>query len=137
MSKGALVRAAFAAALVAAAPGAMAQPASPPTPTTRILAIGTIQPGADLQQVRRILPGEMQATAELYLQGKIDQWYSLQGRLSWCRLHPQCHRSRDGQGDAGGAAAWPRTPDEFRTRSSGSAYPLAPTAPGTPTIEGA
>ena len=80
MSKGALVRTAFAAALVAAAPGAMAQPAPPPTPTTRILAIGTIQPGADLQQVRRILPGEMQATAELYLQGKIDQWYSLQGR---------------------------------------------------------
>ena len=80
MSKGVLVRAAFAAALVAAAPGATAQPASPPTPTTRILAIGTIQPGADLQQVRRILPGEMQATAELYLQGKIDQWYSLQGR---------------------------------------------------------
>ena len=80
MSKGVLVGAAFAAALVAAAPGAMAQPASPPTPTTRILAIGTIRPGADLQQVRRILPGEMQATAELYLQGKIDQWYSLQGR---------------------------------------------------------
>jgi len=80
MSNGVLVRAAFAAALVAAAPGAMAQPASPPTPTTRILAIGTIQPGADLQQVRRILPGEMQATAELHLQGKIDQWYSLQGR---------------------------------------------------------
>ena len=66
MSKGVLVRAAFAAALFAAAPGAMAQPASPPTPTTGILAIGTIQPGADLQQqVRRILPGEMQATAEL------------------------------------------------------------------------
>ena len=79
MSKGVLVSAAFAAALVAAAPGAMPQPASPPTPTTRILAIGTIRPGADLQQVRRILPGEMQATAELYLQGKIDQWYSLQG----------------------------------------------------------
>ena len=80
MPKGVLVRAAFAAALVAAAPSAMAQPASPPTPTTRILAIGTIQPGADLQQVCRILPGEMQATAELYLQGKIGQWYSLQGR---------------------------------------------------------
>lgn len=80
MSKGALVGAAFAAALVASAPRVMAQPASPPTPTTRILAIGTIQPGADLQQVRRILPDEMQATAELYLQGKIDQWYSVQGR---------------------------------------------------------
>jgi hypothetical protein len=25
-------------------------------------------------------PGEMQVTADLYLQGKIDQWYSLQGR---------------------------------------------------------
>jgi hypothetical protein len=80
MSQGVLVGAAFAAALVAAAPVAMPQPASPPTPTTRILAIGTIRPGADLQQVRRILPGEMQATAELYLQGEIDQWYSLQGR---------------------------------------------------------
>jgi hypothetical protein len=44
-----------------------------------MLAIRTIQPGADLQ-VRRILPGEMQTTAELYLRGKIDQWYSLQGR---------------------------------------------------------
>ena len=80
MSKGVFVSAAFAATLIAAAPGAMAQPASPPTAITRILAIGTIQPGADLQQVRRILPDEMQATAELYLQGKIDQWYSLQGR---------------------------------------------------------
>ena len=61
----------------------------------------------------------------------------LASRPSWCRLHPQCHRSRDGHGDAGGAAAWPRTPDEFRTRSFGSAYSLAPTAPGTLTIEGA
>ena len=80
MLKGVLVKATFAAALVAAAPGAMAQPASPPTPITRILAIGTIQPGAYLQQVRRILPGGMQATPELCLQGEIDQWYSLQGR---------------------------------------------------------
>ena len=77
MSKDVLVGAAFAAALVAAAPGAMAQPASPPTPTTRILAIGTVQP-ADLQQVRRMLPGEAQAAMELYLEGKIDQWYSRQ-----------------------------------------------------------
>src|SRR5262249_40538357 len=80
MSKRVLVSTGFAAALVAAAPGAMAQPASRPTPTTRILAIGTIQPGADLQQVRRILPDEMKATAELYLHRNIDQSYSLQGR---------------------------------------------------------
>src|SRR5262249_1345832 len=80
MSKGVLVSAAFAAALVAAAPGAMPQPASPPTPATRILAIGRIRPGADLQQVRRLLPGERQATAEPYLPDKLDQRDSLQGR---------------------------------------------------------
>jgi hypothetical protein len=40
-----------------------------------------VPPGrADLQQIRRIQPGEMRTTAELYLQGKIDKWYSLQGR---------------------------------------------------------
>ncbi len=54
--------------------------AQTPTPTTRILAIGTIQPGADLQRARRILPSDVRATAELYLEGKIDQWYSLQDR---------------------------------------------------------
>src|SRR6516225_12208734 len=68
-------------------------------------------------------------------------------RLSWVESGRRCGINApfganeglhiDGQGDAGGAAAWPRTPDEFRTRSSGSAYPLAPTAPGTPTIEAA
>ena len=56
-----------------------APPASQ-TPTTKILAIGTIVPGADLQQARAILPAEMRATAQLYLDGKIDQWYSLEGR---------------------------------------------------------
>jgi hypothetical protein len=91
---------------------------------------------ADLQQVRRILSGEMQATAELYLQRKIDLWYSLQGRPGVLFILNVTDPA-DGQGDAGGAAAWPRTPDEFRTRSSGSAYPLAPTASGTPSIEGA
>jgi hypothetical protein len=60
---------------------AQTSPASPdPTPTTRILAIGTVTPGADLARVRAILPAEMRATAQLYLDGKIDQWYSLQGR---------------------------------------------------------
>ena len=135
MSKGVLVRAAFAAALVAAAPGAMAQPASPPTPTTRILAIGTIQPGADLQQVRRILPGEMQATAELYLQGKIDQWYSLQGRPGVVFIlnvtDPAMAKEM--------LEALPLGREHlmsFELVPLGP-HPLAPTAPGTPAIEGA
>ena len=66
-------------AALAAANSATAQTPAP-TPTTRILAIGTLTPGADPQAARRILPSEMRATAQLYLDGKIDQWFSLQGR---------------------------------------------------------
>ena len=57
-----------------------AQSAPTPTPTTKILAIGTINPGVDLAKVNAILPGEAKATVNLYLEGKIDQWYSLQDR---------------------------------------------------------
>jgi hypothetical protein len=57
-----------------------AQAADPPTPTTRILAIGTVNPGVDPAAVRTILPTEVRETVKLYLDGKIDQWYSLQGR---------------------------------------------------------
>jgi hypothetical protein len=62
-------------------PGASpAQPANPPTTTTRILAIGTVNPGADPAAVRSILPTEVRETVKLYLDGKIDQWFSLQDR---------------------------------------------------------
>jgi hypothetical protein len=57
-----------------------AQSANPPTPTTRILAIGTVNPGVDPAAVRSILPNEVRETVKLYLDGKIDQWFSLQGR---------------------------------------------------------
>jgi hypothetical protein len=57
-----------------------AQSAAPPTPTTRILAIGTVNPGVDPAAVRAILPSEVRETVKLYLAGKIDQWFSLQGR---------------------------------------------------------
>ena len=58
----------------------LAQPANPPAPTTRILAIGTINPGVDPAAVRSILPNEVRETVKLYLDGKIDQWFSLQDR---------------------------------------------------------
>src|SRR3984893_13566239 len=51
-----------------------------PTPTTRILALGTVNPGVDPAAVKSILPTEARATVKLYLDGKIDQWFSLQGR---------------------------------------------------------
>jgi len=57
-----------------------AQPAIPPTITTRILAIGTVNPGVDPAAVRSILPSEVRETVKLYLDGTIDQWFSLQGR---------------------------------------------------------
>jgi hypothetical protein len=53
---------------------------APPTPTTKILAIGTLNAGVDPAAARAILPKEVRETVGLYLEGKIDQWYSLQGR---------------------------------------------------------
>ncbi|HTS91181.1 MAG TPA: hypothetical protein VMG55_04200 [Stellaceae bacterium] len=57
-----------------------AQPMTTSTPTTRILAIGTINPGVDQAKVSAILPNEVRETVDLYLDGKIEQWYSLQDR---------------------------------------------------------
>ena len=56
------------------------QTAMQPTPTTRILAIGTVNPGVEREKVLAILPEEVRETANLYLDGKIDQWYSLEDR---------------------------------------------------------
>src|SRR6516162_6712632 len=66
--------------LIAAATGALAQKPPPATPTTKILAIGTFAPGTDMQLVQRTLAADVRATAERYLEGKIDQWYSLESR---------------------------------------------------------
>jgi hypothetical protein len=57
-----------------------AQSAPTSTSTTRILAIGTVNPGVDPAKVFAILPNEVRDTVSLYLDGKIDQWYSLQDR---------------------------------------------------------
>ena len=59
-----------------------AQSANPPapTPTTKMLAIGTLNPGVDPAQALAILPTEARETVKLYLDGKIEQWYSLQER---------------------------------------------------------
>jgi hypothetical protein len=59
---------------------AHAQSATTSTPTTKILAIGTVNPGVDPAKVFAILPSEVRETVNLYLDGKIDQWYSLEDR---------------------------------------------------------
>jgi Muconolactone delta-isomerase len=76
------MRAALAAGLawIATAASGQAQTQQFPAPTTHILAIGTITPGASLASVRAILPTEVRETVKLYLAGKIDQWFSLADR---------------------------------------------------------
>ncbi len=69
----------LAALALAVAPllGAQAPPSSlPSVPTTRVLAIGHIVPGADFSKVRPVLRNEVPDTVRLYLAGKIDQWYT-------------------------------------------------------------
>src|SRR5262245_4418801 len=68
------------AVLSAVAASTSAQAPPPPTPTTKILAIGTLTPGADPQLARRILPSEVRATAQRCLECNSDPWYSLPGR---------------------------------------------------------
>jgi len=71
----------LAVALTLAPAAGLAQPPPPASvPTTKIVAIGTVVPGSDMAQVQAILPREVRATAELYLAGKIDQWFSMTGR---------------------------------------------------------
>jgi len=45
-----------------------------------VLAIGPINPGFEQSQVFAVLPEEVRETVDLYLDGKIEQWNSLQGK---------------------------------------------------------
>ena len=48
-----------------------------PTPkTTAVLVIETAKQGVTAQQIMAIIPEEIRATVKLYLDGKIQQWYS-------------------------------------------------------------
>ena len=62
------------------APGGYGGHVIHPPPTTKILAIGTINPGFEQSQVFAALPEAVRETVDLYLDGKIEQWYSLQGK---------------------------------------------------------
>jgi len=57
--------------------GAASGVPSIPTPrTTAVLVIETAKPGVTAQQIMAIIPEEIRATVKLYLDGKIQQWYS-------------------------------------------------------------
>lgn len=84
MFKGSIGAAVAAAILASSVPLACAQAQ---TPTTKVLAIGTIVPGANLQRAQGILPSEVRATVQLYLDGKVDQWFSVQDRNGVAFIH--------------------------------------------------
>jgi hypothetical protein len=64
------------AALCPAIALAQTAPITTPVPTTKVLAIGHIVAGApDPQAMRAIMPSEVRDTVNLYLAGKLDQWF--------------------------------------------------------------
>jgi len=57
--------------------GAASGVPSMPTPkTTAVLVIETAKPGVTPQQIMAVIPEEIRATVQLYLDGTIQQWYS-------------------------------------------------------------
>lgn len=53
---------------------AQAQPASPTT--TGVMVILTVKAGVTREQVMAAMPAEVRQTVQLYLNGKIREWYS-------------------------------------------------------------
>jgi hypothetical protein len=54
-----------------------AQSTQPPKPkTTAVLVMITAKQGVAPQQVMKVMPAEIRATVELYLNGRISQWFS-------------------------------------------------------------
>jgi hypothetical protein len=51
-------------------------PAPPPVPVTDVMVLLTRKPSVSMPDLMKILPEEARETMLLYLNGKIDQWYS-------------------------------------------------------------
>ena len=58
------------------APMARAQSTPPQPKITGVLTILTSKPGVSVEQVMKIMPAEIHATVPLYLDGKIQQWFT-------------------------------------------------------------
>ena len=61
--------------LIAAATPLVAQPPVA-VPTTAVMVRLTVKPDVDRPQLMKVMPDEVRATVKLYLDGKIQQWYS-------------------------------------------------------------
>ena len=58
------------------APMARGQSTPPQPKITGVLTILTPKPGVTVEQVMKIMPAEIRATVPLYLDGKIQQWFT-------------------------------------------------------------
>jgi hypothetical protein len=58
------------------APLAQGQSTPPQPKITGVLTILTPKPGATVEQIMKIMPAEIRATIPLYLDGKIQQWFT-------------------------------------------------------------
>ncbi len=57
--------------------GSLSAQSSMATPTTAVLTRLTVKPDVDRTQLMKVMPQEVRDTVKLYLDGKIQQWYSL------------------------------------------------------------
>jgi hypothetical protein len=51
-------------------------PATAPPPVTEVIAMTRLKPGVALPDVMKLLQEEVRVAVQLYLDGKIDQWYT-------------------------------------------------------------
>src|SRR5215813_1561225 len=58
------------------APVAQGQSTPPQPKITAVMAILSPKPGVTVQQVMKLMPAEIRATVPLYLDGKIQQWFT-------------------------------------------------------------
>jgi hypothetical protein len=58
--------------------GLQMQPQTTPTPApvTEVMAMTTLKPGVALPDVMKLVQEEVRVAVQLYLDGKIDQWYT-------------------------------------------------------------
>jgi hypothetical protein len=69
-------RAPLAAALLLSASAPLHAQAPPATAPTAVMVNLTIKADVDRAQIMKVMPDEVRATLRLYLDGKIQQWYS-------------------------------------------------------------
>lgn len=77
IGKAAMIALSLIIALPVSAQSAPPQSAPPlsAVPTTRILAVGTLTGDRQSEAFKQVMPREVRETVDLYLKGKIDQWY--------------------------------------------------------------